>query len=71
MKMIICYRRGCSNIAQWTLPGRQTVHLCTKHMRELFPNQDITVQRIETFPVAGPTEFKEQEDDDGEQTRAA
>lgn len=64
MRTIICYRRGCSNRAQWTIPGRQTVHLCTKCMRELFPNQGITVQRI----VIGPTEFKEAEGDDGGDT---
>ena len=68
MKKIVCYRRGCNNRAQWTIPGRQTIHLCTKHMRELFPDQEIVAQQI----VVGPTEFKEElEDDNGEHTRTA
>jgi hypothetical protein len=65
VRVIICYRRGCNNRAQWTIPGSQLVHLCTTHMRELFPNQNITVQRIEQLPVAGPTEFKDVEEEDG------
>lgn len=71
MKKIICYRRGCNNRAQWTIPGRQPVHLCTTHMRELFPNQNIAVQRIEFVQAVGPTEFKEQEGDDGEEARTS
>ena len=67
MRKIICYRRGCNNRAQWTIPGQQAVHLCTKHMRELFPNQNITVQRI----LVGPTEFKDVEEDNGEDTSTA
>jgi hypothetical protein len=35
-------------------------------MRELLPNQNITVQQI----VVGPTEFKELEETDGENTGA-
>jgi hypothetical protein len=67
MRKIVCYRRGCNNRAQWTIPGRQPVHLCTKHMRELFPNQNITAQQI----VVGPTEFKKSEDDNGEEARTS
>lgn len=64
MRTIICYRRGCNNRAQWVVPGHQPVHLCTKHLRELFPNQNIPVQQI----VIGPTEFKEAEEDNGGDT---
>ena len=60
MRKIICYRRGCNNRAQWTIPGK--AHLCTTHMRELFPNRNITVQRV------GPTEFKDLEEEDGART---
>lgn len=59
MRKIICYRRGCSNPAQWVLPGQQAVHLCTTHLRELLPNQNIVVQQI----VVGPTEFKDESED--------
>lgn len=63
MKKITCYRRGCNNQAQWVLPGRQSIHLCTEHMRELLPKRDIVVQQI----VVGPTEYKdEREDNDGQ-----
>jgi hypothetical protein len=71
MKNIICYKKGCNNRAQWIIPGRQTIHLCTKHMRELFPNQNLTVQRVAPFPVVGPMEHKDLEDDDGRETRTA
>ena len=67
MKKITCYYRGCNNRAQWTIPGNPAVHLCTKHMRELFPNQNITVQRIEV----GPTEFKNTEEEDAGNTGTA
>ena len=63
MRKIICYKKGCNDRAQWTILGGQIVHLCTTHMRELFPNQNITVQRV------GPTEFKEEpEDTNGKHT---
>lgn len=57
MKKIVCYRRGCNNAAKWTVPGNPTVHLCTRHMRELFPKQ-VLPQEIKY----GPTEFKDVEE---------
>ena len=67
MRETICYKKGCNNVAQWIVPGRQAIHLCTKHMRELFPKRDIVVQQI----VVGPTEHKDLEDTDGEETGTA
>ena len=65
MRKITCYRKGCNNRAQWIVPGRQAIHLCTTHMRELLPKRDIVVQQI----VVGPTEFKEEsEGTNGEHT---
>lgn len=67
MRKTICYRKGCNNRAQWIIPGRQAIHLCTKHMRELLPKRDIIVQQI----VVGPTEFKDPEESNGRETGAA
>lgn len=59
MRKIICYRIGCKIPAKWTIPGQPVVHLCTKHMRELFPDKEINVLEVTRLPAVGPTEEKE------------
>ena len=58
MRKIFCYRMRCKIPAKWTIPGRPVVHLCTKHMRELFPDKRINVLEVIRLPAIGPTEEK-------------
>lgn len=60
MNKIYCYKRGCNNLARWTIPGHPTTHLCNDCFLELFPDKNIQVQRVQQ-PV-GPSELKEDED---------
>ena len=65
MRKIVCYRQGCSNQAQWEIPGRRTLHLCTGCVRRLFPGISVEdLQRVPRDVSHGPTEFKEGQDEE-------
>ena len=58
---IVCYRRGCNAEATYTVPGSPVIHLCTKHMQELFADKQVIVAPVSKGPrqeAVGPTEFK-------------
>ena len=59
VKKIICYRMGCNLPSKWKIPGHPVTYLCTKHMRELFPDKVVNVVEAVQLPAIGPTEEKE------------
>lgn len=60
MRKIICYRRGCNNLAEYEIPGTPVLHLCMGCVKKLYPTA--VVYKMEPRrPEFGPDEFKFEE----------